>query len=76
MSASLQNRGNLGQTTKPQNMDNGRGKPCHNTLIHYYNKNKHGLPSKKRLFRVTQLDPIPALIGPWGRFRDPRQPFL
>nr|GEV93395.1 integrase, catalytic region, zinc finger, CCHC-type, peptidase aspartic, catalytic [Tanacetum cinerariifolium] len=28
----------------------------------------------KRLFKVTQLDLIPTFIGPWGRFRDPRQP--
>nr|GFC16003.1 hypothetical protein [Tanacetum cinerariifolium] len=34
----------------------------------------HGLPPTKRLFRVTQLDPILKFIGPWRRFVDPGQP--
>ncbi|GJY66918.1 hypothetical protein Tco_0469156 [Tanacetum coccineum] len=32
--------------------------------------------SHEALIRVTKLDPIPEFIGPWGRFGDPRQPFV
>ncbi|GJW63640.1 hypothetical protein Tco_0115524 [Tanacetum coccineum] len=46
------------------------------SLLHNIQTDKHGLPPMKRLFRVTKLDPIPEFICPWGRFGDPRQPFV
>ncbi|GJX94627.1 hypothetical protein Tco_0349213 [Tanacetum coccineum] len=52
---------------KTQNTDNGRGEPPHNTKHLLANKkedrmDKHGFPPTKRLFKVTELDPVGSRI--------------
>ena len=40
---------------------------------------KHGVPPTKRLFLFTEsheLDSIPEFNRPWGKFRDPGQPWV
>ncbi|GKG08047.1 hypothetical protein Tco_0333879, partial [Tanacetum coccineum] len=37
---------------------------------------KHGVPPKKRLFKVVMLDPSPEFIGHWGMFGDPGLPIV